>query len=126
MLLITSTPHFEKLQRYADEYFKETGKETATTREIAAWAIRTDRWIAPPDLLLKSCREEFARAMREQYIKDRHGRSVRAKHVHRVKRGGRQLHLWGDIRRMSRKKIVSSFNMRREQIVGECRQLNVD
>ncbi len=126
MLLRTSTPHLEKMQRYADEYFEETEKETATTREIAVWAIRTGRWEPPPGLLLMRCREEFSKAMREQYIRDRHGRPVRAKHVARVKQGDRQLHLWADIRRMSRKTIVSSFNMRREQIVGECRQLDRD
>lgn len=124
MTVKSAASYYEVLQQYADEYFADTGKATATTREIAVWAIQTGRWEAPPDLLLKQCREDFSKALREQYIKDDQGRPVRAKHVARVKRGDRQLHLWADIRSAPRKHIEDSFQLRREQIVGECRQLS--
>jgi hypothetical protein len=122
----TAATYVEVLQAYADEYFSESGKETATAKEIAAWAIETERWEAPANLILKRCQDDFAKALREQYFKDRHGRSIRAKHVARIKQGDRQLHLWGDIRRISRNFIQNSFQLRREQIVGDCRQLNRD
>ena len=118
--------YYEALQDYADEYLKETGKTEATTEEFAAWAIRTGRWEPPPNLVLKTCKDHFAKALREQYIKDSDGRPVRAKHVARRATGGRQLYFWADIRRTSRKHIESSFQLRREQIVGDCRQLDRD
>ena len=89
----------EILQRYVDEYFSETGRETATTKDIAVWALQTERWVPPADLVLKQCREEFAKAMREQYIHDDHGRPVRAKHVARKREGNRQLYLYLSIMR---------------------------
>ena len=69
----TQMSHNEALQHYADEYFSETGKQTATAKEIAVWAIRTGKWEPPSDLLIRQCREEFAKALREQYIKDKQG-----------------------------------------------------
>ena len=118
--------YLEALQDYADEYLEEMDKTEATTEDLAAWAIQTERWEPPPDLVLKKCKDDFAKALREQYIKDSEGRPVRAKHVARRKSGGRQLYFWADIRRTSRKHMVSSFQLRREQIVGDCRQLDRD
>ena len=98
----------------------------ATTREFATWAMQTGRWTPPPDLLLKKCQEDFAKALREQYIHDEHGRPVRAKHVARFVGGGEQQYLWADIRSAPKTHIENSFRLRRQQIVGDCRQLNRD
>lgn len=116
----------ETLQHYADDYFAESGKECATAREIAVWLIQTDRWEAPHDLMIRQCREDVARAMREQFIKDERGRSVRAKHVCRIIQSGRQRHLWADIRNANRGFMEQALQQRRVQIVGDCRQLKFD
>jgi hypothetical protein len=116
----------ETLQRYKNEYFAETGKSTATTRELAAWAIATDRWDPPRDLLLEKCREDFAAALREEQIKDDNNRPVRANQVARVVRDGVQQYLWGDIRKVNRKHMTSAVQVKREQMVGECRQVDRD
>lgn len=116
----------EALQRIAHEYFAETGKETATTSEIAAWAMETDRWEAQPDFLLKKCREDIAAALREEKIKDEHGKSVRLNQVNRVTQGGVQQYLWGDIRKIDRDHMKGSVAVRRDQMVGECRQVDRD
>jgi hypothetical protein len=121
----TATYH-EELQRYKNEYFSETGKTTATTRELAAWALATGRWTAPRDLLLSKCREDFAAALREEQIKNDHGQPVRVNQVARVVREGVQQYLWGDIRRISRKHMQSAVQVKREQMVGECRQIDRD
>lgn len=118
--------HYETLQQYAEEYCDETGRTTFTALEIATWAIRTQRWDAPPDLLLKACRSEFARAFREEHLEDRNGMPVRAKHVARITRGDRQLHIWADIRKAPHEHMELAFQQRREQIVGDCRQLKRD
>jgi len=116
----------EFLQKLADKYFAETRQETATTKEIAVWAIREGEWDPPTDLVLKKCREDFSRALREQYITNDVGKPVRAKHVARITRGDQQLHLWADIRSAPRKHMMMAFRQRREQIVGDCRQLKRD
>lgn len=116
----------ESLQQYADEYFQETHKDSATTKEIALWLIQTGRWEAPSGLLVRICREDVARALRDQYISDNKGRPVRAKHVSRIIQGGQQLHLWADIRTAPREFMESAFQQRREQIVCDCRQLKRD
>jgi hypothetical protein len=121
-----SSTYLETLQNYADVYFAETGKERATTRELAVWAIRTRRWEPPSDLIIRKCREDFAKALREQYFKNDHGRPVRAKHAARVTEGDRQLTFWADIRIAPRTHMAVAFQQRREQIVGECRQLSRD
>jgi len=88
--------------------------------------IRTGRWEPPVDLVLKQCREDFARALREQHFTGEDGKPIRAKHVARVTRGGQQMHLWVDIRKAPRKHMEVAFQQRREQIVGDCRQLKRD
>ena len=126
MVAKAASGYLETLQGMADEFFSETGRDTATTKEIAVWAIRTERWEAPADIVLRKCREDFAKALREQYITDDRGRPVRAKHVARITREGQQLHLWADIRRAPRQHMLVAFQQRREQIVGDCRQLKRD
>lgn len=64
--------------------------------------------------------------MREEYITDRRGRRVRAKHPVRTRRGGEQITLWDDIRTAARPHMEMAFQQRRNQIVGECRQLKTD
>ncbi|TWU13163.1 hypothetical protein CA54_19890 [Symmachiella macrocystis] len=121
-----ATPYHEKLQSYADEYIKETGNVAISTKDLAVWAIKTDRWEPPPDLVVRICREDFAKALREQSITDKHGHPVRANHVARITKAGKQLHLWSDIRRAPRRHMEIAFTQRREQIVGDCRQLKRD
>ncbi|QDT96279.1 hypothetical protein [Gimesia aquarii] len=116
----------EKMQKYTDEFFEETGKTTVTTKELAVWAITTNRWEPPMDLVVKKCQEDFARAMREQHINNERGQPVRVKHVARIRSGDQQLYLWGDIRNMPQEHMEISFQQRREQIVGECKQLKRD
>ena len=64
--------------------------------------------------------------MREEYITDAQGRRVRAKHVARVNKNGKQLALWDDIRTASRKHMQSALQGRRRQVVGDCVQLRLD
>jgi len=124
--MMERTRYYEALQKLADVYFAESGKETATTKEIAFWAIKNRKWDAPADLIMSKCREDFAKALREQYIQDRSGRPVRAKHVARIRSGEEQLHLWADIRTAPRRHMEFAFHQRREQIVGDCTQLKRD
>jgi len=64
--------------------------------------------------------------MREDHITDPQGRIVRAKHVARVNRNGEQIPLWADIRTASQQHMEIAFKQRRQQVVGDCRQLKTD
>ena len=80
-----------------------------------------------PSALIKQCAEELSRAMREDYITDRQGRrecglntarpwAVRANNCHSGQ----------TVRTATREHMQVAFQQRRQQIVGDCRQLKVD
>jgi hypothetical protein len=98
----------------------------ASSKEIAAWAISTDRWQLGEEAALRKCAEDISRAMREEYTTDARGRRVRLKHSATTTRNGEQLVLWDDIRTAPRKHMQLAFQQRRHQILGDCRQLRTD
>jgi len=98
----------------------------ATAHQMAAWAIREKLWQPQPSAVVNQCAEHLARAMREEYIHDPQGRTVRAKHVARTERNGEKLALWDDIRSADRTHMQIAFAQRRQAIVGDCRQLKTD
>jgi hypothetical protein len=116
----------EKLQKYKDEYVKETEQERYTTIDLARWAMSTGRWEPPPDLALRKCREDFANALRTEYIEGDDGLPVRVNHAVRECHGDRQRTFWSDIDKMPRDELGRSNTQKREQIVGECRQIDRD
>lgn len=116
----------EQLQRIANEYLRAMGQRPATSREIAEWAIANRLWQPQRGDLIHQCAEQLSRAMREEYITDPQGRSVRAKHAARIAQDGEQLVLWADIRSAERQHMEVAFQQRRQQIVGDCRQLKTD
>ena len=114
------------LQHIADKY-RESGQPwPAATRDMAAWAIREGLWKPSHSDLLNQCTDQLARAMREEYITDPQGRLVRAKHAAKVWRNGELIGLWDDIRTADRQHMAVAFQQRRQQIVGDCRQLKTD
>ena len=112
----------EQMQKIVDKYRDAGEIWPATTREIAAWAIRNKQWDEHGAEMISICAEHLARAMREEYIKEPQGRTVRAKHAARIC----QTMLWDDIRTASREHMKVAFQQRRQQIVGDCRQLKLD
>jgi hypothetical protein len=118
--------YYEQMQRIVNKYITTGGRWPATTHEIAAWAIREGLWAPQRTKIIDICAEQLARAMREEYIVDPQGRTVRAKHAARMQREGEQLVLWADIRTAAREHMEIAFQQRRQQIVGDCRQLKLD
>lgn len=116
----------EALQRIANEFFSAEPGKPATAREIAAWALDQGLWQPQRGEVIALCARDVARAMREEYITDPQGRRVRSKHAARVEREGKQETLWADIREADRAHMEIAFQQRRNQILGECRQLKVD
>ncbi len=118
--------YYEQLQRIVRRYIDEGLEWPATTRQIASWAIREGLWEPMPSDFVDQFAEVLARAMREECIRDPQGRKVRAKHVAKMERQGKQLNFWGDIRTAPREHLTIAFQQRRQQIVGDCRQLKAD
>jgi hypothetical protein len=114
----------EQLQSIVTKYIEDNEDWPATTHQIASYAIKNHLWEAQNATVLDLCAEQLARAMREEYIRDPQGRVVRAKHAARV--SGEQTVLWADIRTASREHMVVALQQRRQQIVGDCRQLKAD
>ena len=112
----------EQMQKIVNEYITAGQDWPATTRQIAAWAVRERKWLPHPSSMISQCAEQLGIAMRDEIIVDPQGRPVRAKHAARIE----QAVLWGDIRSASREHMEIAFKQRRKQIVGDCRQLKWD
>ncbi len=124
---MASTTYTEQLQMTVQKYRDAGQPWPATTRQIAAWGVTEKLLVPQRGTIIKQFADELARAMREEYIVDRQGRSVRAKHAARVLVGeGEQRTLWADIRTAEPPHMQIAFQQRRQQIVGDCRQLKVD
>ena|ERR1044072_7016444 len=106
--------------------FREANNnKPATTEEIADWAMKIGLWQPRQIEVRKQLAEMLSQAMREEYIHDPQGRKPRAKHAVRSEQGI----LWIDLRDKrpeTRNLLEISFQNRRQQIVGDCRQLKVD
>lgn len=116
----------KRLLRYTRQFEKATGKGTYSAKDAARWLMERGLWKAPETVALQKCADDLARAWREEYRTDPQGRKVRSRHAFVVSDGGEQLHLWGDWENLQPRQMALSFQGRRKQIVGECRQLKND
>ncbi|PKN17698.1 MAG: hypothetical protein CVU71_14810 [Deltaproteobacteria bacterium HGW-Deltaproteobacteria-6] len=116
----------KQLQKIVDAYIDDGQNWPATTRQIAAWAVLKKLWQPQSSAIIDQCADQLARAMREEHIIDPQGRTVRAKHVARISKNGEQTALWADIRTAKAEHMEIAFQQRRQQVVGDCRQLKTD
>ena len=121
-----SMSYTEQLQNIVKKYENAGHPLPATAHEIAQWAIEQGIWEPQRDTLLNRCSEELARAMREEYITAPQGRRVRVKHVAMIEKDGKQASFWADMRKAPHGHMEIAFQQRRQQIVGDCRQLKWD
>jgi len=87
----------DKLRSIANQYMGSGQPWPASTRTIAGWAIRNELWKPQPSELIGQCADQLARAMREEYIHDPQGRTIRAKHAVREHGGQKNLTLWATL-----------------------------
>lgn len=121
----------EQLREIANLYRVSGQPWPAAARQIAIWAINNGHYRSHHAKVVAKAAEELATAMREEYYTDPQGRRVRALHVARIvtrsSDGSRtQGMLWDDIRNAPREFMERAFQLRRRQIVGECKQLKID
>lgn len=115
----------KQLQRVVNDY-KQAKGFPAESIDIARWAIATGRYNLRTPALERSCARDISQAMREEFITDKKGRRVRAKHPASARENGETKMLWDDIRSAPREHMVNAFQLRRRHIVGECRQVKTD
>lgn len=114
----------KKLQRRLEiirRFREEHENNPATSLQMADWAIAHKIHLPQQMDYRKQLARELAETMREEYFTDPQGRRVRAKHVAED--------LWVDMRDKGAdadKLKVISFQNRRQQVVGDCRQLKTD
>jgi hypothetical protein len=118
--------YMKQMQELYKEFCDKTGKLTASTREMARWAILNDKWKRHEEAALKQCAQDFADALRENYETDPRGRRVRVNHSARIKRGSKFVSLWGDMRKVEHEFVVTALKQRRGGMVGDAYQLKQD
>ena len=116
----------EQRQRIVREYRESGHLWPASMRQVAAWAIDKGLWEPARGTIVGQLAGELARALREEYFIDPQGREVRAKHAARIAQGAVQSTLWDDIRTADPSHMRIAFQQRRQQIVGDCKQLKTD
>lgn len=98
----------------------------ATSVQIARWAISKKLWDIHPSKIVRQCADQLAQAMREEFIDDPQGRRVRAKHAAPYPEQGKLTLKWDDMRTATHHHMEMAFAHRRQQVVGDCRQLKWD
>jgi hypothetical protein len=116
----------EQLQAVVEQYQQAGNKWPATMRDVAEWAIRMQKWVPHPSVIVSQCAEELSSALRNEYVRDNQGRKIRTKHAATYQNGDDQFVLWDDIRTASHKHMERAFQQRRKQILGDCKQLKND
>jgi hypothetical protein len=107
-------------------YEKLHGHMPSSAREASVWGVQQGLIplpdVDPYDVLA----DEMARALREEYAKDKKGRRYRVNHAVRVTRRGVQYTMWAILQTAPRAHMQRAFIQRREQVVGDLVQLATD
>lgn len=116
----------EQLQRIWHQYEAEHGSVPATAREAVAWGLSKGMIEIPEVDPLDKLASDMSTALREEYATDECGRRYRVNHAVRVTKGGVQYTFWAIMKDAPREHMQKAFIQRREQIVGDCVQLDTD
>jgi hypothetical protein len=97
-----------------------------SAREVVEWAVREGKLALPSIDPLDILAGQMARALREEYALDEEGRRYRVNHAVRVTKNGVQTTFWGIMGFAHRSHMEKAFTQRREQVIGDCLQLQID
>ena len=115
----------EQLLDIVEDYRASGELWPATSEQVAEWAVAKDRFNITRGMAVAQCKEKIARAMRLEHVKDSKGRSVRKYYAARIKENGQMTMKWDDLNAERPFMVISGSN-RRNQILGECKQLKND
>lgn len=128
---IRKSGYTDALQQIVQKY-RDAGQTWPTDkRTIAAWAYAEGLWKPARKSVIDELAKDLGRAMREEYITDPQGRSVRRKHARRVEVESpdgeiKQMTLWDDITTATPEHMQFSFQQRRQIVLSDCSQLKSD
>lgn len=127
----TGSTYGEQMPAIHRQYLAAGGATPVRLDDLYCFAKQSGLWSPPPSDAAKRFREDMARALREDYFADRAGRNVRRQHATKVKEmnyEGKmvQKSLWDDIDTGPREHTAAAVQLRRKQIVGDCKQLKND
>lgn len=115
------------MQRLIRHYKDETGEIQVDMKKVAKFA-ELKGWPMPvPKDPLDILAAELSRAARDEIKHDSEtGRPYRVNHALPIQQGQQSLFVWIDIDEAPRHMMLKSFNLRREQMVGDGLQLSYD
>ena len=118
----------QEMQRLIRLYKQETGETEVDMHQVALFAARVGWPLPRPTDPLDLLASQFSQAAREETKRDEQtGRPYRVNHAVPTMQTGRQLsYLWVDIDEAPRGPMVKSLIGRREQMVGDALQLDLD
>lgn len=120
------TTEAERLQQLWRVYEAEHDHAPASAREVVEWAVKTKKLRLPAVDPMDILAGQLSRALREEYDTDKEGRRYRRNHALRVTKNGVQTTFWGIMGFASPLHMQGAFNQRREQVIGDCLQLQID
>lgn len=115
----------DQLVKIVEDYRSAGNIWPASKQEIAEWAVAHERYQLTRGMAISQCAEKIGKAMGLEHIRDKKGRSVRKYYAARIRENGQLVMKWDDWNAERPFMEVSTAN-RRNQILGECRQLKSD
>ena len=121
----------EYLQHMARLYEQSGQRQPATGRMIAEWAIKLNLWDQPERDEVGILAAKITGALRVEFETDHEGRKVRRNHTCKkpVKTATGEIEqrdFWFTMETGEPEDMCASFDQRRAQIKGTCRQLKTD
>ncbi len=116
----------EQLQALWRLFEHENDYEPRSAREAVEWAVKSGKLELPDIDPLDVLAGQMSRALREEYKEDAKGRRHRVNHAVRITKDGVQHTFWGIMGFADHDHMQKAFTQRREQVVGDCLQLQID
>ncbi|WOJ91755.1 hypothetical protein RZS28_18680 (plasmid) [Methylocapsa polymorpha] len=116
----------DELQALWRRYEHDHEHLPASAREVVEWAVEEGLLDLPEIDPLDILASQMSRALREEYATDEEGRRYRKNHAVRVTKNGIQTTFWGIMGFANRSHMERAFTQRREQVIGDCLQLQID
>lgn len=119
-----------QLKTLIEQYQKEKniGNGIVDPHELAAWAYGKGLYKPNVKTMVDAIATDISQAFREEYRTAPNGVRYRAKHAYTKRVGNKTISLWADMDDLNapHDHFKRSFSQRRQQIVGDCIQLNND
>lgn len=116
----------EYFQKAVHAYMQEFGVTEVDPDEVAKWMCDTRKYEETPYSIVKRCKQELSRAMKDEMIVDPQGRDVRRMHCIRFRVAGETKSLWAPIYDAKPEHMRLSLQQRRRGIRGEVLQHHTD